>query len=82
MAADAEVDATTVPRGIQWSAPHGLGPIPQALEQRARDVLVNQLKLIRELEEARRVTGQHLAAVRAVPLARDADASVYLDVDG
>lgn len=65
-----------------WQPPAGIGPIPAHLEERARDLLTCQKKLVRELDAARRLAGQHLAALRIVPPAREADRSVYLDVTG
>ena len=62
--------------------PTGLGALPAALAERARDVLLNQSKIVGELEQAKRVTLQHLAAVRSVPPARNPGTSVYLDVAG
>ncbi|MFC5930082.1 hypothetical protein [Cryobacterium melibiosiphilum] len=43
---------------------------------------MNQRKIVGELEKAKRVTLQHLAAVRSVPPARNPGTSVYLDVAG
>lgn len=65
-----------------WVAPAGVGDLPAELEDRARDLLTNQNKLIGELEQARSRALQHLTVVRAVPPERDARASVYLDVTG
>lgn len=59
-----------------------MGPMPEELLERAQDVLVNQRKIVGELERAKRVTLQHLSAVRAVPPARNPGTSVYLDVAG
>ena len=66
----------------EWTAPSGLGTLPSELAERARDLLHNQRKIIKELEQARSVTLKHLTAVRSVPAERDARASVYLDVNG
>ena len=65
-----------------WTVPSNIGPIPAELAERARDVLSNQRKIVGELENARRVTLKHLAAVRSVPPARNPGTSVYLDVAG
>ena len=66
----------------EWSVPTGLDAIPEELGARVQDLLLNQQKLIGELEQARNVTLKHLTAVRSVPPERDARASVYLDVNG
>ncbi|TFD47269.1 hypothetical protein E3T55_15485 [Cryobacterium frigoriphilum] len=68
--------------GVDWVLPTNLGALPAQLKERAQDVLVNQRKIVGELEKAKRVTLQHLAAVRSVPPARNPGASVYLDVAG
>ena len=65
-----------------WTPPLGLEPLPSHLADRARDLLHNQQKLIGELEQTRKNTLKHLAAIRSVPPERDARASVYLDVAG
>ena len=65
-----------------WRPPAGLGPLPAYLETRARDLLHNQRTLVGQLQAARKVTAQHLSAVRSVPPARSTAASVYLDVAG
>ena len=65
-----------------WTPPVGLGALPADFAVRAGDLLINQQKLIIELEQARSVTLKHLTAVRLVPSDRDARASVYLDVAG
>ncbi|RJT88192.1 hypothetical protein D6T64_11095 [Cryobacterium melibiosiphilum] len=73
------------PEGVDsptWAVPEGIGALPAELAERAQDVLVNQRKIVGELEKAKRVTLQHLAAVRSVPPARNPGTSVYLDVAG
>lgn len=70
------------PQDREWNMPTGLGVLPAELAERARDLLVNQRKIIGELQQAKRVTLQHLAAVRSVPSARNPGTSVYLDVAG
>lgn len=65
-----------------WAAPSGLGPIPAELAERAARLLDAQLHTIRYLEDVRRTTARHLAAVRSVPPA-DGDAKpVYFDLIG
>lgn len=76
----AAVDGESIGTEVQWSVPENIGDLPADLEQRARDVLTNQLKLIRELGEARRATALQLAAARSVLVIRAPDTSVYLDV--
>lgn len=77
-----QADAAGHAPASAWRPPATIGPIPAHLEERARDLVVCQQKLVRELDAARRLAGQHLAALRTVPPARDADRSVYLDVTG
>ena len=77
--AAAETAAETL---TAWRPPAGLGPLPAHLETRARDLLQNQRTLVGQLQAARKVTAQHLSAVRSVPPARSTAASVYLDVAG
>ncbi|MBB5640811.1 hypothetical protein [Cryobacterium roopkundense] len=75
-------DAAGLAPASTWRPPATIGPIPAQLEGRARDLLVCQQKLVRELDAARRTAGQHLAALRTVPPVRELDRSVYLDVTG
>ncbi|WP_156109586.1 hypothetical protein [Cryobacterium sp. MLB-32] len=79
---DSAPDAAGLAPASFWQPPTTIGPIPAELGERARDLLLCQLKLVRELDAARRVAGQHLAALRTVPPVRDSDRSVYLDVTG
>ena len=81
-AARAMGDSASVVNGLAWAAPSSIGSIPAELAERARDVLINQRKIIAELDTAKRVTRQHLAAVRSVPPARNPGTAVYLDVAG
>ena len=68
--------------GVQWRAPEHIGQLPRELEQRARDLLAGQLELIREIEDARRSAGAHLAAVRTILSTHLSDQPVYLDIAG
>jgi hypothetical protein len=68
--------------GVQWRAPEHLGQIPRDLEKRARRLLAGQVELIREIEDAQRSAGRHLAAVRTILSAQHTEQSVYLDVAG
>ena len=68
--------------GVQWRAPEHIGQLPRELEQRARDLLAGQLELIREIEDARRSAGAHLAAVRSILSTHLSDQPVYLDIAG
>ncbi|MBM7475551.1 hypothetical protein [Curtobacterium herbarum] len=68
-------DATTTP----WSEPTGLGPVPRELVGRASRLLAAQRDRIAAVEDARRVTLEHLAALRAVDGTRTPQAAVYLD---
>lgn len=68
--------------GVQWRAPEHLGQLPRELEARARQLLAGQLELIREIEDARRSAGAHLAAVRTILATHLSDQPVYLDIAG
>ncbi|WEO78968.1 hypothetical protein BJQ94_08010 [Cryobacterium sp. SO2] len=68
--------------GVQWRAPEHLGQLPRELEERAKLLLAGQLELIREIEDARRSAGAHLAAVRTILSTQRADLPVYLDIAG
>lgn len=65
-----------------WVPPAGLGLIPETLVERAQALNRAQRMRIAELENARRETAAHLAALRTIPKLRDTAASVYLDVAG
>jgi len=68
--------------GVQWRAPEHIGQLPRELEERARVLLTGQLELIREIEDARRSAGAHLAAVRTILSTHLSDQPVYLDIAG
>jgi hypothetical protein len=68
--------------GVQWQAPEHIGQLPRELEERARMLLAGQLELIREIEDARRSAGAHLAAVRSILSTHQLDQPVYLDIAG
>jgi hypothetical protein len=68
--------------GVQWRAPEHIGQLPRELEERARLLLTGQLELIREIEDARRSAGAHLAAVRTILSTHSSDQPVYLDIAG
>jgi hypothetical protein len=59
-----------------------LGPLPVDLQERALDLAATQKSAIARVVEARRTVMAHLAALRSVPAVRDAEQSVYLDVNG
>ena len=63
---------------IDYALPANAGPIPAELIERAQHVLEAQHEAIERVEVARRTTGRHLAAMRAVPPHRG-ERSVYLD---
>jgi len=67
---------------VPWQPPARIGPIPAHLQERARDLLLCQRKVMGELNEARRIAGQHLAALRMVPREPELSRSVYLDTSG
>jgi hypothetical protein len=70
---------TTVGTATPWSAPTGLGPVPRDLVGRASRLLAAQRDRTTALEDARRVTLEHLGALRAVDATRTPQAAVYLD---
>lgn len=69
------------PAVVRWAAPERLGPLPEHLAERARALAAAQQDIAVRLAEARSTAADHLAALRAVPPARQ-DAPVYLDVTG
>lgn len=76
---DTTVDGTTAGTATPWSAPTGLGPVPRDLVGRASRLLAAQRDRITAVEDARRVTLEHLGALRAVDATRTPQAAVYLD---
>jgi len=76
---DTTVDGTTAGTATPWSAPTGLGPVPRDLVGRASRLLAAQRDRITAVEDARRVTLEHLGALRAVHATRTPQAAVYLD---
>jgi hypothetical protein len=64
-----------------WSPPTIVGPLPDEYAQTVRDLIEQQRIALEGLAEARRRTGEHLAAVRAAGPARGHQ-SAYLDVEG
>lgn len=66
----------------EWHPDPDLGPLPPELEQRARDVQALQVSAIARVVEARRTVVKHLAALKAVPPAKDTGRAVYLDARG
>lgn len=76
---DTTVAGTTAGTATPWSAPTGLGPVPRDLVGRASRLLAAQRDRITAVEDARRVTLEHLGALRAVHATRTPQAAVYLD---
>jgi hypothetical protein len=64
-----------------WSPPTVVGPIPDEYAHAVRELIAQQRTAIEALEDARRKTGEHLAAVRAAEPSRGYQAA-YLDVEG
>lgn len=62
-----------------WEAPAGLGPLPDALAPRARQLVTAQQRAVRRLTDQRRRVAAHLDAVDIVAPARAR--AVYLDLD-
>lgn len=73
--------AAGAPAVVRWAPPVGLGLMPEKFAERARALETAQRTLGARLAEARSTAADHLAALRAVPPARQ-DAPVYLDVTG
>lgn len=63
-----------------WVMPSYLGPMPPDLRSRANRILNEQRESIDALEERKRVTAKHLAAIEAVPPVNPGGPSAYLDV--
>ncbi|WP_394769211.1 hypothetical protein [Lacisediminihabitans sp.] len=63
-----------------WVMPSYLGPMPPDLRTRANRIFSEQQESIDALEERKRVTGRHLAAIEAVPPVNPGGPSAYLDV--
>ena len=76
---DTTVVGTAAGTATPWSAPTGLGPVPRDLVGRASRLLAAQRDRITAVEDARRVTLEHLGALRAVDATRTPQAAVYLD---
>ena len=62
--------------------PRDLGPIPDDLVPRAREIAVAQKSAIQRVKDAQRSVLAHLTALKTVPSPRETDRSVYLDVTG
>jgi hypothetical protein len=82
----ARVQAGTVGRdggrvsSADWSPPAIVGPLPDEYALYVRELIARQREAVTRLEEAKRVTGEHLGAVRAA--ATSTNDAVYLDVEG
>jgi hypothetical protein len=63
-----------------WSPPAVAGPLPDEYANYVRELIERQREAVTRLEAARRVTGEHLGALKAA--ASTAGESVYLDVEG
>ena len=64
-----------------WSPPSVAEPLPEEYAGAVRELIEEQRSVMEALDEARRRTGEHLAAVRAAEPARGYHAA-YLDVEG
>jgi hypothetical protein len=71
--------ATDTDTAVTWTEPTGLGPVPRDLMGRASRLLAAQRDRIAAVEDARRVTLEHLGALRAVDATRTPQTAVYLD---
>jgi hypothetical protein len=75
------VEAAPGDRAEPWTPPRGLGPLPEALGERARAVEAAQARLAVRLEQVRATAARHLTAVSAIPPLTHGQ-PVYLDVEG
>ncbi|MBX3099304.1 MAG: hypothetical protein KF761_06950 [Salinibacterium sp.] len=64
-----------------WSPPTMIGPLPDEYAHAVRDLIDRQRIALEALEETRRKTGDHLAAIKAAEPVRGHQAA-YLDVEG
>lgn len=80
MVSTGSVSTSSTTGAPEWVAPRDIGPVPEELEERARELLGGQLELIAELERTKQATAAQLAALRRMPATRPSGASVYLDV--
>jgi hypothetical protein len=78
-ATDTDTTATDTDTTVTWTEPTGLGPVPRDLVGRASRLLAAQRDRITALEDARRVTLEHLGALRAVDATHTPQTAVYLD---
>lgn len=65
----------------EWSPPTVAGPLPDEYAHAVRELIDQQRAAIEALEEAKRRTGEHLAAVKAAEPPRGHQAA-YLDIEG
>jgi hypothetical protein len=78
------VDAGLGPDGLdEWHVPSGFGPIPAALQARARVILARQQQLLSLIADRLGVTAQHQAIVSNAGRvsARTSEQAIYLDVN-
>lgn len=89
--AELEADIATLNSGkiagariasADWSPPAMAGPVPDEYAQHVRGLIESQREAIERLDEERRVTGDHLSAIRAAESTRHPARSIYLDVEG
>lgn len=64
-----------------WVPPHGLGPLPVSLAERAQALLDRQLDVARRTAQAALLSRRHLVAVDAMR-ERPPALPVYLDTEG
>ena len=64
-----------------WSPPTMVGPLPDEFAHAVRELIGKQREAIEAIDEARRRTAEHLAAIKAAEPARGHQ-SAYLDVEG
>ena len=82
----ARVQAGTVDRdggrisSADWSPPAIVGPLPDEYANHVRELIARQREAVTRLEDAKRVTADHIGAVRAA--AFTTGEAVYLDVEG
>ncbi|HEY0237775.1 MAG TPA: hypothetical protein VGC37_03945 [Friedmanniella sp.] len=72
---------TEVAKVAAWRPPHGLGPLPLSLRERAQALVDRQLDLARRTAEAARMSRRQ-ARVADVLATRPPARPVYLDAEG
>ena len=62
-----------------WKPPAGIGPLPGALADRAREIFAAQTAAIGRMRNEHATIARHTAAIRSIPSQSRARKPVYLD---